>query len=214
MNDREQGDHDRLLDTAAGDESFTGHCPTCGQADQNAETRRANAAEAELREVAGELEKAKGLHEACHIELENLRANVKSLDMEEPLAQQKRLAEATALLTRIVSGELTDKRLLITWLSTTPSPPAEPAPDKCHVCGSTDVDHGAEHMGAVEYPENICESCYRDRAAEPAPSLVEQVQATILDWFDSDMDDAQLAADVLDRVHGIVFRAAREAGGR
>jgi hypothetical protein len=35
--------------------------------------------------------------------------------------------------------------------------------DTCEVCGSEDIDHGTEHMGIVEFPENICEECYRKR---------------------------------------------------
>lgn len=41
---------------------------------------------------------------------------------------------------------------------------AEPdAPDTCEVCGSDDIDHGVEHMGTVEFPESICEECWRKR---------------------------------------------------
>jgi hypothetical protein len=37
--------------------------------------------------------------------------------------------------------------------------------DRCDHCGSADIDHGAEHMGSVEFPESICQRCFELRAA-------------------------------------------------
>lgn len=43
------------------------------------------------------------------------------------------------------------------------------AADKCRVCGSDDIDHGSEHMGIVEFPDSICEACFRVMYPPVAP---------------------------------------------
>lgn len=104
----------------------------------------------------------------------------------------RRLSDATALLERCRTGEATDSEIAdflsgapAQTAAPTPEPAAcpscgyalcdsldcepaapEPSADKCHQCGSTDIDRGTEHMGAVEFPESICESCFRLRYAE------------------------------------------------
>lgn len=172
------------------------------------------------------------------LELQTLRANIVALDLEEPLAQQKRLAEATALLSRIVKYAREDRattpratrlaRALAeaeTLLSATPSPPAEPA----RVYGGEGMPDVVAEPAPKRGPERTlsdyfsieCNDChsqetyenaqaaFRAFTAEPAPSLVEQIEhavmtTTVGEW--RDMTGYK-------RLYRIL-RAAREAGGR
>lgn len=102
---------------------------------------------------------------------------------------EARNREATALLERVrkhrdfvreQSGQTTNLAdALDLFLSASTAQPAEP--ERCRVCGGTEgIDHGSEHMGAVEFPESICETCYRARAAKPPePTLLERIEGII-----------------------------------
>ena len=149
------------------DHGVLGACPLCR------EIRRATAAEAELRETAAELA--------------TLRANVKALDLEEPLSDRRRLTEATALL-RLCGSVQRDTPEFIdrvdVFLSGSTAQPAEPSPrekelltmlQRCVSSGQLDYRLHADAHAAV----HGIRWWINDKERTPEPTLLERIEAII-----------------------------------